>query len=114
MVSVHSVHEGTISAKPFSEGHGRISGADHDRHGGVEGPRRHARIAEQAEQSEECAESPQNSAAAELSNLISSLGSLSAQAQGLPMTPPSAPSIPQSTGYRPQVTDYTQLAGDAN
>ena len=108
MTSVHPVHAGTISAKPFGEGHcGKISGSEgHDRHGTVEGAARHHRMAAQA------AETPESTAAAELNNLISSLGSLSAQAQGLPISPPTLPGLPQG-GYQPQVTDYTQLAGDA-
>ena len=112
MVSVHPVHEGTISAPPFGEGQsGRISGSPgHDRHGGVEGARCGGRMCDQAA---EQADSPESSAAAELNGLISSLSSLSSQAQSLPLSPPPAPSLPQG-GYKPQVTDYSQLGGDAN
>jgi hypothetical protein len=109
--SLHPI-EGTLSAKPFGNGNsGRVHGT-HDApktgtiHGGHEG--RRGSIAG------ESTESLTSSATAELSGLISNLGTLSAQAQSLPLTPPVLPGIPQSQGYQPQTTDYTQFSNDAN
>jgi hypothetical protein len=40
--------------------------------------------------------------------------SLSSQAQSLPLSAPTLPGLPQGQSYRPQATDYTQLADDSN
>jgi hypothetical protein len=59
-------------------------------------------------------DSPEAAAVAELGTLISSLGSLATQAQSLPLSPPTLPGLPQSGGYRPQATDYSQFGDDSN
>ncbi|MGA2761390.1 MAG: hypothetical protein ABSF08_13850, partial [Candidatus Cybelea sp.] len=129
MSSLSSIHEGTISARPFhNEGSGRIGGS-HDHR--VSGTHDH-RIAEAREGGKsgmlqgcdksgklhgssggrggslrrESTESPENAAMAEVNALISSLGSLSNQAQSLPLSPPTLPGLPQSQGYQPQPLDY--------
>ena len=110
MSSVPTILEGTLSGTSF---HGPISGGgvrgSHEAHGhvhGSHGPRSGSLRGDGAE-------SPEAAAVAELGGLISSLGSLAAQAQSLPLSPPDLPGLPQSQGYRPQVTDYS-LGDDAN
>jgi hypothetical protein len=111
-VSSFPLIEGTISAKPFANGHsggiaappegsrtGTLKGSPFSRSGSISG---------------ESAESPETSAIAELGGLISSLGSLSAQAQSLPLSPPVLPGLPQTQNYKPQATDYTQFGEDSN
>ncbi|MGA7354730.1 MAG: hypothetical protein WA431_09380 [Candidatus Cybelea sp.] len=122
MSSIHSI-EGTLSAKPFgAEVSGRLHG-DHKApktgslHGGHESRQSgtlHGARESRGTIAGKSAESPTSSAIAELSGLISNLGSLSAQAQSLPLSAPILPGLPQSQGYRPQPTDYTQLSNDAN
>ena len=92
--------EGTISAKPFGCVHtGRVSApVTTPRNGSISGQVGDA----------------QSSAVAELGGLINSLGSLSAQAQNLPLSAPTLPGLPQSNGYQPQPTDYTQFSDDSN
>ncbi len=129
MSSLSSIHEGTISARPFhNEESGRIGGS-HDHR--VSGGRDH-RVAGAHESGKsgmvrgcdksgkvhgsgagrggslrgDSSESPENAAMAEVNSLISSLGSLSNQAQSLPLTPPTLPGLPQSQGYQPQPLDY--------
>ena len=121
MSSLSSIHEGTISARPFHDEHsGRIAGShDHritgsgesassgtlhgcDRSGmmrGLSGSRGGSLRGESGE-------SPESAATAEVNALISSLGSLSNQAQSLPLTPPTLPGLPQSQGYQPKPVDY--------
>jgi hypothetical protein len=133
-VSIHPV-EGTLSGKPFgAEVSGRLHG-DHKApktgslHGGHESPKSgplhghhqssktgqlHGAGGARGTIAQEFTESPASSAIAELSGLISNLGSLSAQAQSLPLSAPILPGLPQSQGYRPQPTDYSQLSNDAN
>jgi hypothetical protein len=96
-----SILEGSVSAKPFE--HAPRTGLS----GSVQAPVR-------PPISGDVSESPENSAVAELSGLISSLGSLSSQAQSLPLSAPTLPGLPQGQSYRPQATDYTQLADDSN
>jgi hypothetical protein len=120
--SIHPTH-GTLSGKPFAgEISGRLHG-DHNTprsgqlHGGHESPKSgplHGVRQSRGTVGGESAESPANSAIAELSGLISNIGSLSAQAQSLPLTAPTLPGLPQSPGYQPQPTDYTQFGNDAN
>ena len=95
-----SILEGSISAKPFAPTP-RPSFS-----GSLEAPR--------PATSGDVSDSPENSAVAELGGLISSLGSLSSQAQSLPLSAPTLPGLPQGQSYRPQATDYTQLADDSN
>ncbi len=129
MSSFSSIHEGTISARPFhSEQSGRIGGShdhriagshDHriagahaggktgtlhgcDKSGMLQGSRGSRGGSLHGDSSE----SPENAAMAEVNGLISSLGSLSSQAQSLPLSPPTLPGLPQSQGYQPQPVDY--------
>ena len=96
-----SILEGSISAKPCAPTpRPSVSGS-------LEAPVR-------PNTSGDVSDSPENSAVAELSGLISSLGSLSSQAQSLPLSAPTLPGLPQGQSYRPQATDYTQLADDSN
>jgi hypothetical protein len=96
MSSVPPILEGTVTAKPFFPQSGTVRGQS------------------QGTVSAQPGGSAESDAVAELNGLISSLGSLSAQAQSLPLSPPTLPGLPQSQGYRPQATDYTQLADDSN
>lgn len=101
--------EGTLSAKPFANIAGSLSGS-------LEAPKSgtlHGSVGQLGTLAGDASESPQSSAIAELGSLISSLGSLSAQAQSLPLSPPTLPGLPQG-GYKPQATDYTQFAEDAD
>ena len=102
MSSLPSI-EGTISAKPFGNTLCGALGGTLRAPGGESGTLRG-----------ESPDSPESAAVAELNNLISSLGTLSSQAQSLPLSAPTLPSLPQNQSYRPQATDYTQLADDAN
>jgi hypothetical protein len=96
-----SILEGSVSAKPFAPmPRPSVSGS-------LEAPVRPAT-------SGDVSDSPENAAVAELGGLISSLGSLSSQAQSLPLSAPTLPGLPQGQSYRPQATDYTQLADDSN
>jgi hypothetical protein len=97
MSSVQPILEGSVAAKPFVPQSGAVRGFSQA--GTVSG---------------DGADSPENAAVAELNGLISSIGSLSAQAQSLPLSAPTLPGLPQSQSYRPQATDYTQLADDSN
>jgi hypothetical protein len=105
--------EGTLSAKPFAHTiAGDLSAPRESRTsgtlcGGVSG-------SISAPLSGDSNESAESAAIAELGTLISSLGSLSAQAQSLPLSPPTLPGLPQSQGYQPQATDYTQFNDDSN
>ena len=102
MSSLSSI-EGTISAKPFGN----------TLCGGLNGTLRAPNGASGTVRGES-PDSPESAAVAELGNLISSLGTLSSQAQSLPLSPPTLPQLPQNQNYRPQATDYTQLADDSN
>jgi hypothetical protein len=129
MSSLSSIHEGTISARPFhSEEHGSIGGSRDHRIGGsrnhrIDGLRESGKCgtmhgcdrsgmlhgssgARGGSLRGDSSESPENAAMAEVNGLISSLGSLSSQAQSLPLTPPTLPGLPQSQGYQPQPLDY--------
>jgi hypothetical protein len=109
MSSVPPILEGTLSGTSFN---GPISGGvhgSHDVHGSLHG----SHGWRSGSLSGDAPESPEAAAVAELGGLISSLGSLAAQAQSLPLSPPEVPGLPQSQGYRPQVTDYS-LGDDAN
>lgn len=105
--------EGTLSAKPFAN---TIAGDLN----AARGPRASGTVCRggsgsiSAPLSGDSNESAESAAIAELSTLISSLGSLSAQAQSLPLSPPTLPGLPQSQGYQPQATDYTQFNDDSN
>jgi len=107
--SVHSIHEGSIAAKPFEPQSGRVTGAHghHHHHG-----RAHAAASAPSTPLEGDA-STENAVVAELSNLMASLQSLSSQAQSLPLNAPAPSQVAPGQGYRPQLTDYGQLAGDA-
>ena len=121
MSSLSSIHEGTISARPFhDEQRGRIGGShDHRITGSGENGRsgtlhgcdkggtlRGSSGSRGGSLRGESGESPESAATAEVNALISSLGSLSNQAQSLPLTPPTLPGLPQSQGYQPQPVDY--------
>jgi hypothetical protein len=134
MSTIHSIHEGTIAAKPFahpdhgriagSHAHGRISGdrehigGSHDR-GRIGGTHEHhsggvrGKTGSGGRLGGDLGESPANDAMAEIGNLIASLGSLSTQAQSLPLTPPTLPGLPQGQGYQMQPADYA-FGDDAN
>jgi hypothetical protein len=121
MSSLSSIHEGTISARPFhDENRGRIGGS-HDRHitGSAESGRNgtlhgcgksgtlHGSIGTRGGSLRgDSRESPESAASAEVNSLISSLGSLSNQAQSLPLIPPTLPGLPQTQSYQPQPVDY--------
>ncbi|HEY2555160.1 MAG TPA: hypothetical protein VGI15_07910, partial [Candidatus Cybelea sp.] len=109
MSSISSIHEGTISAKPFAHpDHGRIGGShDHDR-GRISGSHDHEHVGGSHDRGRisgthghhsggirgksgaggkiggDLGESPADDAMAEIGNLITSLSSLSSQAQSLP------------------------------
>jgi hypothetical protein len=104
--------EGTISAKPFENPiSGTLSGPpESPKTGTVRGSTGPFAGTIAGDSSE----SPENSAIAELGTLISSLSSLSAQAQSLPLSAPVLPALPQSQGYQPQPTDYTQFNDGSN
>jgi hypothetical protein len=106
--SIHSIHDGTIAAKPFEHQNGRISSAPEQHHGRVHGHHHH----HSGEINGDSEASAENTVVAELANLVASLGSLSAQAQSLPLSPPASTQTSQGATYRPQVTDYG-LGGDA-
>jgi hypothetical protein len=129
MSSLSSIHEGTISARPFhSEQSGRIGGShdhriagshDHRIAGAHEGEKsgtlhgcdksgtlHGSRGSRGGSLRGEASESPENAAMAEVNALISSLGSLSGQAQSLPLSPPTLPGLPQGQGYQAQPLDY--------
>lgn len=129
MSSLSSIHEGTISGKPFhSEQSGRIGGSHDHRIGGSNDHRiAGAREGDKSGTLHGCdksgtlhgsggsrggslrgdsSESPENAAMAEVNALISSLGSLSSQAQSLPLSAPTLPSLPQSQGYQSQPLNY--------
>lgn len=112
MSSLHAVHQGSLSVKPFEHASsGRIAGvSEHERSGELHGPRG----VRGGIHPDSDSDSPASAAAAEIGNLISSLGSLSSQAQSLPLSPPSLPGLPQNPGYQPATTDYTQFVGDAS
>ena len=103
MSTLHSIHEGTISAKPLEHAHtGRVGGSGNHEHGRLHtGGGLHRGLFPG-----ESGESPVAAAQAELGNLIASLGSLSSQAQSQPLSPPTLPGLPQSQGYQPQPVDY--------
>ena len=121
MSSVSSIHEGTISAKPFhDEQRGRIGGS-HDRRISGSGETGRSGTLHGCDRSGtlhgssgnhggslrgDSRESPESSATAEVNALISSLGSLSNQAQSLPLSAPTLPGLPQSQGYQSQPLDY--------
>jgi len=99
MSSLSSIHEGTISARPFhDEQRGRIGGShDHPHHrsgesgrsGTLHGCDRSGTLRGSSGLTADrfrgdSRESPESSATAEVNALISSLGSLSNQAQSLP------------------------------
>lgn len=113
MPSLHSIHaaqEGRIAAEPLHRDGGRVSGAHEPHHRGKvhsAPPQLSSPLQSEADPS------TQNAAVAEIANLIASLESLSTQAQNLPLSPPSPAQAGPARGYRPQTTDYTQLAGDA-
>ncbi|MGC9991705.1 MAG: hypothetical protein ABSD52_04795 [Candidatus Cybelea sp.] len=129
MSSLSSIHEGTISARPFhSDESGRVGGShDHRVAGGHDHRVTGGRESGNSGMLHGCdksgklhgssggrggslrgdsSESPENAAMAEVNALISSLGSLSNQAQSLPLTPPTLPGLPQSQGYQSQPLDY--------
>jgi hypothetical protein len=103
--------EGTLSAKPFANIAGSVSGSLAAPSSGT------LRGVPSSCGGSLCADandSPENSAIAELGNLVSSLGTLSAQAQTLPLSPPTLPGAQQPPSYQPQATDYLQLAQDSD
>ncbi len=105
--------DGTLSAKPFAQMRtGELSGTPESRRSGTVCGGSSGSIS--APLSGDSNESAESAAIAELGTLISSLGSLSAQAQSLPLSPPTLPGLPQSQGYQPQATDYTQFNDDSN
>jgi hypothetical protein len=122
MSSLSSIHEGTISARPFhSEQSGRIAGAHEggksgmlhgcDKSGTLHGCDKSGMLhgsggGRGGSLRGESSESPENAAMAEVNALISSLGSLSNQAQSLPLSAPTLPGLPQSQGYQSQPLDY--------
>jgi hypothetical protein len=121
MSSLSSIHEGTIAAKPFHDGHSGRIGGSHDhritgsgesgRSGMLHGCDRSGMLhgssgTRGGSLRGDSKESPESSATAEVNALISSLGSLSNQAQSLPLTAPTLPSLPQSQGYQAQPIDY--------
>jgi hypothetical protein len=105
--SLHSIEQGTIAARPFEHQSGRVSGAHEHQHG-----RLHASPPASVPLASGTSAAPDTSLVAELGNLIAELSSLSAQAQNLPLSPPSAEQTAPGQGYRPQLTDYSQLTGD--
>jgi hypothetical protein len=111
MGSLSSIHEGTISARPFEAAHsGRISGScERGETGMLHGSNRISGGTLSADSSE----SPASAATAEIGNLIASLGSLSSQAQSLPLSPPTLPGLPQNQSYHPQPVDYA-FGDDSN
>ena len=121
MSSLSSIHEGTISARPFHDEHsGRLEGShehritgsgESGRSGTLHGCDRSGTLRGSSgthggSLRGDSRESPESSATAEVNALISSLGSLSNQAQSLPLIPPTLPGLPQSQGYQPQPVDY--------
>lgn len=122
MSSLSSIHEGTISARPFhDEHHGRLGGSHDHRITGSGESGRSGRLhgcdksgtlhgssgTRGGSLRGDSGESPESSATAEVNSLISSLGSLPNQAQSLPLTAPTLPGLPQSQGYQAQPIDYT-------
>ena len=97
MSPVPSIHESSLAVRPSIPQSGAVRG-----------------FCQAGTACADSADSPESAAQAERNGLISSLGSLSAQAQGLPLSPPTLPGLPQSQGYQPQATDYTQLVDDSN
>jgi hypothetical protein len=121
MSSLSSIHEGTISARPFHDEHsgriggsngGRITGSgESGRSGTLHGCDRSGMLRGSSGSRGgsfhgDSRESPESSATAEINSLISSVGSLSNQAQSLPLIAPTLPGLPQSQGYQPQPIDY--------
>ncbi|MGA7200812.1 MAG: hypothetical protein WBX26_03210 [Candidatus Cybelea sp.] len=121
MNSMSSIHEGTISARPFHNEHSGRIGGSHDhritgsgesgRSGTLHGCDRSGMLRGSSgtrggSLRGDSKESPESSASAEVNALISSLGSLSSQAQSLPLSAPTLPGLPQGEGYQSQPLDY--------
>lgn len=115
MSSIHPT-EGSISGKPYgAQTSGRLHG-DHKApgSGSLHGAHKSPKSGPLHGPMHGPLHGALHGARAELIGLISNIGSLSAQAQSLPLSAPALPALPQTPGYQPQPTDYTQFGNDAN